>query len=165
MIKLLALVLIIISSAIPAADTFESGAESEIRALIHSELWEHYDIEMVSVLETKDHTAEWGGYQNGYGLKTVIARFVAVRNRTWSENLNRSIAENCDQFSSVYLLCQPAGHKFTGKLEVDMAFTKDGWKILSRNFRNMREFSLSNYLLLEGKPKEGYVLPPKQTAR
>ena len=45
-----------------------------------------------------------------------------------------------------------------------MAFTNDGWKVLSRNYRNLREFVLANYLLLEGIPKEGYVLPPKPPA-
>ena len=144
-------------------DRFKPAAESEIQKLIYNELWGHYELELVSVLKINDRTAEWGGFQNGYGLKTVIARFVAVRNTEWSENLNRAVA--CDQAESVYLLCQPAGHELAGKVEVDMAFTNDGWKVLSRNYRNLREFVLANYLLLEGIPKEGYVLPPNPAAR
>ena len=144
-------------------NTFKPAAESEIQKLIYNELWGHYELELVSVLKINDRSAEWGGFQNGYGLKTVTARFVAVRNAEWSENLNRAFA--CDQTESVYLLCQPAGHEFAGKVEVDMAFTNDGWKVLSRNYRNLREFVLANYLLLEGIPKEGYVLPPKPVAR
>ncbi len=145
--------------------TFERTVESEIRALIRDELWGHYDVDVVSVLEIEDHTAEWGGYVNGYGLKTVTAHFVAIRNTEWSESLNPRLAENCNQAGSVYLLCQEAGHQFPGKLRVDMAFTRAGWKVLSRNYRNRRAFVLSNYLLLEGTPKEGYVLPPKQDDR
>jgi hypothetical protein len=165
MTKALVFVFILSSPLVLAAEAFESAAESEIRELIHRELLGHYDIELVSLLEIKDHVGEWDGFQNGYGLKTVVARFAAVRNANWSRNLSRSVAENCGEVPSVYLLCQPTGHKFTGKVEVDLAFTKDGWKILSRNYRNMRAFSLSNYLLLDGNPKDGYVLPPKQPAR
>ena len=63
------------------------------------------------------------------------------------------------------MLCQPEGREYSGKIEVDMAYTADGWKVLSKNVRNLREYVLSGYLLLEGKPKEGYVLPPNPDAR
>lgn len=165
MSKQLALVVTLLLSPAAASDNFASIAESEIREFVKLELWGHYDVESVSVLATKEHTAEWGGSRNDYGLKTVVAEFVAVRNGSWNEQLNRNLSENCDQAGSVYLLCQPPGHRFTGKLEVDMAFTTDGWKILSKNYKSRRAFVLSEYLLLEGRPKEGYVLPPKQNAR
>ena len=163
MARVFAIAVVLLLPTALAQDTFKLAAESEIQKLIYNELWGHYELELVSVLKINDRTAEWGGFQNGYGLKTVTARFVAVRNAEWSENLNRAVA--CDQAESVYLLCQPAGHEFAGKVEVDMAFTNDGWKVLSRNYRNLREFVLANYLLLEEIPKEGYVLPPKPAAR
>ena len=163
MARVFAIAVVLLLPTALTQDTFKPAAESEIQKLIYNELWGHYELELVSVLKINDRSAEWGGFQNGYGLKTVTARFVAVRNAEWSENLNRAFA--CDQTESVYLLCQPAGHEFAGKVEVDMAFTNDGWKVLSRNYRNLREFVLANYLLLEGIPKEGYVLPPKPVAR
>jgi hypothetical protein len=162
MVRLVTLVLLL-SPIVLAQDqgAFESVAKLEIRAFVSTELMGHYTVQDVTMLGTNDHTAEWGGFSNGYGLKTVTARFVAVRNDHWNKGLNRKIAENCDQAGNLYVLCQPTGHEFSGKIEVDMAFTEDGWKVLSRNHRNLREFALSNYLLLDGKPKEGYVLPPK----
>ena len=164
MCRQLTLALALLVSSATASDNFAQMAESKIRELVKLELWGHYDVESVSVVATKDHTGEWGGLRNDYGLKTVVAQFEAVRNASWNEKLNRNLSKNCDQAGSVYLLCQPPGHRFIGKLEVDMAFTTDGWRILGKNYRSLREFVLSKYLVLEGRPKEGYVLPPKQSA-
>lgn len=166
--KILILFLFIVFTHAALANvTFEQVAEKEIRELIYNELWSHYDVVSVSILETKDHTAEWGGRRNGYGIKTVVAGFVATRNKEWHKNLNRKVVEASCNLSSnwLWVLCRPAGYKFEGKLEVDLVATNRGWKILSRNFRNRREFVLSNYLLLEGRSKEGYVLSPTEDAR
>ncbi len=92
MARVFAIAVVLLLPTALAQDTFKPAAESEIQKLIYSELWGHYELELVSVLKIKDRAAEWGGFQNGYGLKTVTARFVAVRNTEWSENLNRAVA-------------------------------------------------------------------------
>lgn len=165
MTKIFALALVLLSPIALADDGREAAAEKEITKLIDDGLLGHYEVELVSVLGIKDRTGEWGGFKNGYGLITVTARFVAVRNARWSEHLNRTLAAHCEEAGSVYVLCQPEGHEFSGNIEVDMAHTTDGWKVLNRNSRNLREFVLSGYLLLEGRPEEGYVLPRKSEAR
>lgn len=144
-------------------ETIEPIAEMEITKFISDELHGHYDVDRVTVLYSNDWTMDGSRNNFGYGLKTIIASFTAIRNANWSEGLNRSLVNTCSQAGSVYLLCQPLGHTFAGKIEVDMAYTISGWKIISRNFRNRREYILSRYLLLEGRPKEGYVLPSNET--
>jgi hypothetical protein len=140
--------LIVFAQDVAAKDSFEQVAASQIQELIRNELWNHYDMEQISIQESKDHAAEWGGPKNGYGIKTVVANFVAIRNDKWHKNLNRkSLEANCNN-TSVWLLCRPKGYRFEGKVEVDIVATTSGWKILSRNFRNRSEFVLSNYLLL-----------------
>lgn len=134
-------------------DPFRSAATQEIRELIHGELWEHYDVTSVSVIDVVDHTGEWGGYHHGYGIRTVATGFVAVRNASWNEGLNRQIPQHlCDGEAELYLLCRPLGHEFSGIVEVDLAFTVDGWKVLSRNHRNRRRFPLANYLRCDIEP-------------
>lgn len=159
------LLFILLAQAALAEDTSRQDIEAEIGDLIRHELWGHYDVLQVSILDTEDHTAEWGGAGNGYGIRRIVARFIATRNGEWHTNLNREVlADNCGN-TGVWLLCQPTGHRLEGKVEVDVVATIGGWKALSRNFRNRREFPLSNYLLLEGRAKEGYVLPPIEDAR
>ena len=152
--------LILITPAIQAGDMFDKQVTKEIYQLVQYELWGHYDVEKVNILETRDHTAEWGGFKNGYGIKTVTASFATVRNDNWNNNLNKEVlGETCDK-SDLWLLCQPQGHRFEGKVEVDVVSTTDGWKILNRNYRNMRRYVLSNYLILDGKHLEGYIIAP-----
>ncbi len=153
----------VLSPVVLANDTFEQVVTKKIGELIDSELFGHYDVRNISIVSVKDHTAEWGGYDNGYGLKKVVASFVATRNESWNKNLNRDMLKT--SCYALWLVCQPKGHRFEGKVEVDVAYTTQGWIILSRNFRNRSEFLLSNYLLLEGRRKEGYVTAPSDSAR
>ena len=157
---LISVMLIFMVSQVRGNETFHDDAEREIRGLINQELMGHYNVSNISILEVKEQSAGWDESYNYYGIRTVVASFLAIRNEEWHASLNRDVlADNCDK-SSVWLLCRPEGHRFEGKVKVDVVATVSGWKILNRNFRNIREFVLSGYLLLEGRQKEGYVLSP-----
>jgi hypothetical protein len=152
-IATLVLSVLLLSAAASPEEAFRAAAGEEIRRLIRDELWGHYDVESVSILEVTDHTGEWGTYSQGYGLRAVTARFRALRNGHWSASLNREIPRSlCDSASQLYLLCRPQGHEFSGSVEVDMAFTVDGWRVLSRHHRNRRAFPLAKYLICRPDP-------------
>src|SRR5678815_1131800 len=129
------LALLALSAAIPKDDPFRSDATSAIRELIQKQLWGHYDVVSVSVLEVHEQPEKWGGFYPGYGLRTVTASFKSIRNANWSKNLNSDIPQTkeCETEAELYVLCRPEGYEFSGNVEADLAFTVDGWKILSKH--------------------------------
>jgi hypothetical protein len=161
MLVLLTVATLAIAQDAASDEAFLETAKTQARQLLDQELLGHYDVADVAVVVVEEHTGAWGGYRNGYGLRTVTVEFVTLRNSHWSPQLNRRVL--CDEPGSAphLLLCRPSGHRFSGTMTVDLAFTIAGWQVLSRNFRNRRQFPLSGYLELDGKKKEGYVLSPE----
>ena len=48
--------------------------------------------------------------------------------------------------AEVFIFCRPQGYEFSGTIQVDLGFTVDGWRVLSRHLRSMRSFPLAGYL-------------------
>jgi hypothetical protein len=144
-----------ISSA-NAAD-FSPAAESEVRRHIQKWTLEHYDVDSVSILEVENLSVK-----RREDVKRVVAAFDAKRNDV--KTLHPQLYENCKNQGHFYLLCLPKGHKFEGKLEVEITHTPKGWRILE-NYQSLQTYPLSRHLLLEGRQKEGYVLPPRDNDR
>ena len=146
----LALALWLLPSGAAAQDAFLDAATAEIERLIHDHLWGHYDVVSVSVLDTADRSSEWRNIFPRYGLRTVTASFVTVRNEHWSDGLNRDVVEkSCGGVAQLFLLCRPPGYKFSGTLEADLAFTVDGWKVLSKHRNSLIAYPLADYLRCE----------------
>lgn len=150
-----ALILLLLPMAAVQEDPFASRARQEIERFVDQELWGHYDVQSVSVLEVHDHEGEWGHRHWNYGIRSVTARFRAERNAHWSEQLNPDLpADLCDTEALLYLLCRPTGYRFSGTLDLDMVFTVDGWKILSKHHRSLREYPLADYLDCQPDPRQ-----------
>jgi len=140
------LILLLTAGAAPD-DGFVAAASPELERLIETELLGHYDVDALSLVEVTDRTGEWGGEYPGYGLRSVVADFRARRNATWSAGLNRAVIEPiCDAHAELFLFCRPQGYAFAGTVEVDLAFTVDGWRVLSKHSRSLRAFPLAGYL-------------------
>ena len=133
-------------------------ALQETRDILSRELFGHYDITELEVLKLNDRVVL---DVRDYGLAKVTLRFSAKRNA--KSTLNPSLLEPGGCLASLYLHCGvAAGHVFAGKLEVLLAIDREGvWRAVDPNWRSRRQYPLSGYLLLEGRKKEGYVVPPK----
>ena len=50
---------------------------------------------------------------------------------------------------------------FAGTLEIVLGVDRTGtWRVVSPHWRSRPQYPLEGYLLLDGRAKEGYVLPP-----
>ena len=144
----LALLALAVTSVSPG-DSFTIAARRAISDLAQQELLGHYDVESIELLEVKDRDGEIGGPYPGYGLRTVRAALRATRNKSWSKNLNAGIPTwpECQTAVQLFVLCRPAGFRWSAEIEVDMVATIDGWRILSRNHRSLRRYPLAKYLI------------------
>ena len=147
MISLAALALVM--AFVGSEDALSGDVKGAISDMAEAELLGHYDVEAVELLEVKGRDGEIGGAYPGYGLRTVRAVVHATRNKSWSKNLNPDIPTwpECESSTQLFLLCRPVGYRFLAEIEVDIALTTEGWKILSRNHRSMREYPLAKYLI------------------
>jgi hypothetical protein len=138
------------------------AALRESRDLVARDLFGHYDLTELEVVKVEDLRGRVSA-ERDYGLVRVTLRFAAKRNATRSPSLSPAVFEQGPCSGWLYLHCGvPLGHVFAGKLEVLLAVDGDGaWRAVSPHWRSRRQYSLDGYLLLEGRDKEGYVLPPR----
>jgi hypothetical protein len=144
------------------ADEQAETALRETRDLVARELFGHYDLRALEVLGAEDLRGRFS-LPRDYGLVRVTLRFSATRNATRHSGLSSSLFEpggRCE--GGLYLHCGvPVGHVFEGTLELLMAVDREGsWRAVSPHWRSRRPYALEGYLLLDGRAKEGYVLPP-----
>ena len=155
MISALSLVLVLNSAPVHTEDPFQSAAITAIRQLIHTELWGHYDLESVSLIASEDRPRDVGGTFEEYEVRRVTARFRAIRNDDWNPHLNPDLPEHLRESSSqLYLPFRAKGFQFAGTLDVDIANTVDGWRILNRHHHSMTEFPLAGYLHCQPDPRD-----------
>ena len=158
MVGILGWPLLLLLAAGSADDAFRSAAAREVHGFIETELWGHYDVLSVELVDVIDRTGEWGGPYPGYGFRSVTADFLAQRNASRDERLNEEIPPRlCETEAELFLLCRPAGHELSGTLELDMVFTVDGWKILSRHHRSLQAYPLAGYLRCHPDPRDPAV--------
>ncbi len=137
----------------------------ETRDIISRELYGHYDVTSLTVLDIVALPDRLHLGQD-YGLVKVALAFSTKRNTTRSPNLNPDMftpgSPMCQGW--LYLHCGvPAGHVFDGRLQVMLAADRRGaWRAASPHWRSRTEYSLHGYLLLDGRDKEGYVLFPRR---
>ena len=162
---------------VAAAQQFWSGeikilsenAEREARRILSQDLFGHYDIVSLQVLNVEGVGRQLG---RDYGLAKVTLEFSTRRNATQNPSLSPTAFEagGCTPANVpawFYLHCGvPTGHVFDGEMELLLVVEKsDRWTVVSPNWRTLLSYPLQGYLLLEGKPKEGYVLFPGQAER
>ncbi len=138
------------SSALANDETHRQIAESvarEAREIISTELFGHYDVADLAVLriEPLHGRAE---LRQDYGLATAIVAFSTRRNATRHPSLNSAIFEPGSPMCKdwLYLHCGVP-------------------VVVPPHWRARSQYSLHGYLLLEGRPREGYVLFPKPPER
>jgi hypothetical protein len=138
------------------------AALRESRELVARDLFGHYDLTELGVLRVEDLRGRVSA-ERDYGLVRVTLRFAARRNATRSASLSPAVFEQGPCSEWLYLHCGvPLGHVFDGKLEMLLAVDGDGaWRAVTPHWRSRRQYSLDGYLLLEGRDKDGYVLPPR----
>ena len=154
MIAALSLILALNSAPVPTDDPFHSAATTAICQLIHTQLWGHYDLEFVSLIATDDRQSHGDGTLQDYEVCRVTARFRAIRNTYWNPHLNPDLPEHLrDSSIQLYLPFRPRGYEFAGTLDVDIANTLDGWRILNRHHHSMIEFPLARYLHCQPDPQ------------
>src|SRR5574341_2040185 len=136
----------------------------EARDIISRELFGHYDITSLAVLNVQALQPSMHPARD-YGLVMVTLTFATKRNTAKHPNLNPDMFEPGNAMCQgwLYLHCGvPVGHVFDGTLEVLLAVDREGsWRAVSPSWRSRRQYSLHGYLVLEGREKEGYVLFPK----
>lgn len=150
------------SSALAEGATHQKIAEiavREARDIIARDLFGHYDVTELEVLNVGDlrHRIP----ERDYGLLRVTLRFSATRNATRSPSLSAAVYEPGRCWAALYLHCGVApGHVFAGRLELLLAVDTDGaWRAVSPHWRSRRQYPLDGYLLLDGRAREGYVVP------
>jgi hypothetical protein len=138
------------------------AALRESRDLVARDLFGHYDLTELEVLRVEDLRGRVSA-ERDYGLVRITLRFAAKRNATRNPGQSPEVFEQGPCTGWLYLHCGvPLGHVFAGRLEVLLAVDPDGaWRAVSPHWRSRRQYSLDGYLLLEGRDKEGYVLPPR----
>lgn len=150
MIHVIAFVLAAASATDARVASLEAAAQKEIAAFVVDQLWGHYEILSVTVLETGKSETGADDLRQDYAFRSVLARFDARRNEHWSDSLNPDIpSELCDSEAELFLACRPAGYRFSGTLRVDMVFTVEGWKIMGKHHNSLQAYPLADYLLCE----------------
>ena len=80
-------------------------------------------------------------------VRRVTASFRALRNESWNPHLNRALPPELRESSAqLYLPFRARGFEFAGTLDVDLANTVEGWRILNRKHHSMTSFPLDGYL-------------------
>lgn len=154
MIRILAFVLAVAAATNAQAASFRAAAQAEISAFVVNQLWGHYDVLSVTVLETGEAETRADDLGRVYAFSSVLARFDTRRNEHWSESLNPNIPkEICDSEAELFLACRPTGYRFSGTLRIDMVLTVEGWKIMSKHHNSLQAYPLADYLLCEPDPK------------
>ena len=152
----------------PTDRRITESALREARDILSRELFGHYDVTDLEVLKVETF-GDRMHRERDYGLVTVTLRFSTTRNATKHPGLNAVMFEPGNAMCQgwLYLHCGvAAGHVFDGRLNVLLAVDRDGsWRAVSPDWRSRREYPLQGYLLLEGRPKEGYVVFPTGRAR
>lgn len=150
-------------------ETLSQNAEREARRIISQDLYGHYDIVRLLVLNVEGVGRQLG---RDYGLAKVTLEFSTKRNATRNSSLSPAAFEKggCTPAKVpawFYLHCGvPTGHVFDGEMELLLVIEKaDRWTAVSPNWRTLLSYPLQGYLLLEGKQKEGYVSFPEQVER
>ena len=155
------------SGALGYDDAYKPIAESglrEARDIIARDLFGHYDVTDVAVLDVEP-VPPGSALRQDYGLARVTLAFSTKRNATRFPGLNPAMFEpgspRCA--GGLYLHCGvPAGHVFDGKLELLLAMDRSSvWRVVSPHWRSRIQYPLHGYLLLEGREKEGYVVAPR----
>lgn len=154
------------SSALADGHTDQKIAEAvlrEARDIISRELFEHYDVTELGILDVEDLRGRISSVRD-YGLMRATLKFSTIRNAKRNPALNPKLFEPGKCRGWLYLHCGvPLGHVFEGKLEVLLAVNRDGsWRAVSPHWRSRRQYPLEGYLQLEGREKDGYVLFPRQ---
>ena len=148
----------------------------EVRKLIEDALWHDYDIDKIQIQEIQEaHDVLSSRFKKDYGLVKVLVKFSAIRNENRSAyvredgktfSLNKQFYEDyesCKKLNHLYLHCGvKKGYVFEGSLNILMATTRKGWKILSDGWRRLSSYPLQGYLLMDGREKEGYVWFPNE---
>ena len=151
-------------------ETLSANAEREARRILSEDLYGHYDVVRLQVLNIEGVGRQLG---RDYGLAKVALEFSTKRNATRNPSLSPSAFEEggCTPAKVpawFYLHCGvPAGHVFDGEMELLLVVSEkpDQWTAVSPNWRTLQSYPLQGYLLLEGKQEEGYVLFPGQEER
>ena len=149
--------------------TLSENADREARRIISQDLYGHYDIVSLQVLNVEAVGQQLG---RDYGLAKVTLEFSTQRNASRNPGLSPAAFEagGCTPEKVpawFYLHCGvPAGHVFDGEMELLLVVEKaDRWTAVSPNWRTLVSYPLQGYLILEGKQKEGYVWFPEQAGR
>ena len=151
-------------------ETLSENAEREARRILSQDLFGHYDIVRIQVLNVEGVGRQLG---RDYGLVKVALEFSTRRNGTRNPSLSPAAFEagGCTPAKVptwFYLHCGvPAGHVFDGEMELLLVVggNPDRWTAVSPNWRTLQSYPLQGYLILEGKQKEGYVLFPGEDGR
>lgn len=142
---------------------FSGIAERTAREILSRDLFGHYDVTHLSVLGIEGLRKRLAD-EPDYGLVKVVLEFSATRNATRNSSLNPNLYEPGQCWGWLYLHCGvPIGHVFEGKLQILLAADPNGeWRVVSPKWRSRQQYSLDGYLVLDGRKKEGYVLPPER---
>jgi hypothetical protein len=146
--------------------TLTANAEREARRILSQDLYGHYDVGSLLVLNVEGVGRQLG---QDYGLAKVTLEFSTRRNASRNPSLSPAALEEggCTPAKVpawFYLHCGvPPGHVFDGEMELLLVVGEkpDRWTAVSPNWRTLQSYPLQGYLLLEGKQKEGYVLFPE----
>lgn len=154
MIHTLAFLLTVAAAANIQDASFQTAAQEQVSAFVANQLWGHYDVLTVTILEAGESQTGADDLRRDYAFRSVLARFDAQRNEHWSESLNQNIpAAICDSEAELFLACRPPGYRFFGTLSIDMVLTVEGWKILSRHHNSLQAYPLADYLLCDPDPE------------
>ena len=119
----------------------------DAQQLIHEEMQGLYDADQIRI-DSKI-----------LGTVYAIVSMKLVRN---DRELDVSLPESKDSFCRqdfFYLLCQPNGFAFNGKMKLHYVRASEGW-VLEKPPK-VRKYPLQAYLIIGKREKEGYVIPPR----
>lgn len=153
MLGLLVLTFTVASPQLQPDSAFDFAVAAEIEQFIDSALLGHYDVETITIDDVVDRGDDLGAPLREYQVRRVTASFRAIRNAHWSASVNRDVPVHLRDTAQLFLYFRPVGYTFGGTLDVDMARTVDGWKILSRHHRSLQPFPLAGYLHCGGEPR------------
>lgn len=129
----------------------EEHIQNDTAALIAAELEDSYQVTSLQV-EPREK-------QRLYGDQTVYINFQTVKISTAPRLGTKQALEKdwCNKVGYFYLLCQPIGHKFSGRLVLKYVYTNKG--MAYRVPLQLKQYPLAQYLEVKDSEKAGYVLP------